>query len=501
MPDNIDQPKKIYYFHDFGMIFSPSPYNPIGESSITEEKLKGVVDEAVDGGANVFISEFYGMVPQYPSEVYPMEEHKEWFEKTFGKTGITPYYLFQRSGGDYMKSMCEEAHQKEADFWVSYRINDSHGMTEPVTRKNAVIYWVSRFYMEHQDEMIGGEKTETYWFPYLLDFQYENVREYKLSLITELIEKYDIDGLMIDFLRAPALYNLNTTTLEDRRSFTLDFLSSVRSIFDKKSAETGQEYTLGVKLPMDMEEYDKLGIDVAAMEKDAGVDAFFLFDYFDARQDYEALDYVRENTENSMVNIEMGQAAMHQSKPTLQIRAVTKEQYYTTAYLAYLHGADGISLFNFPEYRNRKAMGKVYDPPFDIFSELKDINFLSCQSQHYFNAEIAADCWEPGDSHSFNMDMAAPEDGWNGDGIFRLESLDEIAGLDFEVRINGTVLQPTVVEEEPYENPYPKLLGKPAKWLGYSVPKKCLKNGKNEVAVINHSDQEVKFYFIDLAIR
>lgn len=384
-------------------------------------------------------------------------------------------------------------------------------MTSPVTAENASNIWVSRFYMEHLDERVGEPQSNCGWSQYMLDFQYDDVREYKLSLIAELIENYDIDGIMVDFLRGPVLYSLSTTTSEQRRALTLDFLKSIRGMLDEKSARTRREYTLGAKLPMDMDSYDKLGIDVAAMEKEAGVDAFFLFDYYNARQDYDALDYVKENTENSLVNLEIGQVTTWQPQPNRHHRAVTKEQYYTTAYLAYQHGADGISLFNLPVYRSRREMGKVYDPPFEIFSKLKDPDFLASQPQHYFEAEtenklihefdLAAVSWKPGDSHSFNMDMAAPKDGWSTDGILRLESLSVIEGLDFEVQINGTVLQPTVVEGEPYENPYMKLLGTPAKWLSYSVPKTCLRDGKNEVMVTNHSDQEVKFYYIDLAIQ
>lgn len=105
--------KKIYYDHDPCLFFSPSPYNPNGERLITEDRLKAAVDEAADGGADVFVSEFYGMVPWYPSSVYPMEEHIEWFEETFGKSGTTEYSVFQKDGGDYLKTLCEEAHQKK----------------------------------------------------------------------------------------------------------------------------------------------------------------------------------------------------------------------------------------------------------------------------------------------------------------------------------------------------------------------------------------------------
>ncbi len=510
--ENAGEGKKLYYYHDTTSLFMPSPANPKGESVITEDMLKGAVDEAVDSGADVFISEFYGMVPLYPSEVYPMEEHMAWFEETFGKTGASAYSIFQKKGGDYVRSLCAETHAKEADFWISYRINDFHGMWEPVTSKTAKPSLTSRFYMEHLDERIGEPQSNCSWFQNLLDFRYEDVRQYKLSLIRELIENYDIDGIVVDFLRGPALYNLSMTTSDQRKELTMGFLQEIRRMLDEKSADTRKKYSLAVKLPMDMDSYDKLGIDVAAMEQQAGVNVFFVFDYYDGRQDYEALDYVQENTESSPVNLEIGTSTVWRDDGMyLEQRAMTKEEYYTTAYLAYQHGADGIALFNFPFYRDSSVMGQAFDPPFEILSELKDPEFLAGQPQHYFEAatqnklihdfDLQSAVWKPGDSYTFDMEMSAPAGGWTTDGTMRLESLKQIEGLDFEVQMNGTVLEPAAVEGEPYETPYWKLIGTPANWLGYTVPKDCLQEGANQVTVINHSDQEVTFYYIDLAIR
>ena len=507
--------KKIYYVYDPGALALRSDFNPRGDSFLKEERIRAAVDEAVDSGVDAFAAEIYGMVPWYPSDVYPLDEHEKWFEETFGRNGMTVYSAFAKKGGDMLEIMCDETHKKGAEYWLSYRLNDFHGiMAEANLKTQANPIFVSRFYMEHLDQLIGEPQSNCGFARYMPDFQYEDVRNYKLSLIRELIENYDIDGLSVDFLRVPTLFNLNTTTSEQRLSIMLDFLGSIRRMLDDKAARTGKDYYFGVKIPIDMDSYDKLGIDVAAYEKEAGVNTFFIFDFYNTRQEYETLDYVRENVQNSLVNFEMSDCTTWIStKIGRSVRGTTKEQYYTTAYMAYLHGADGLSLFNFAWYRFDKEFGFPYDPPFEVIQGLKDLDFLSVQPQHYFEGgtenklihdfDLSVAVWKPGDSQTFDMEMRMPKDGWTTDGVLRLESFNnQIADLDFEVQINGTKLAHVVLsEKEPYDNSCLSCLGTLENWLGYTVPRDCLIEGVNKVTVINHSDVETRFQYVDLAIR
>lgn len=505
--DRNDPIKRSYYVHDPTAFVLKSRYNPQAENFIKDEHFIAAVDEAVDGGADVFISEIYGMVPWYPSEVYPIEQHLEWFKETFGKSGVSEWSVYVKNGGDFVKISCDEAHKKGAEYWLSYRINDHHsfetGVTlDPDSITNPVFAGarVSKFYIEHLDELIG-EKQFHSWDPYLLDFQYDNVRTYKLSIISELIDNYDIDGIMLDFLRDPALFNQETTTTEQRKTILLDFLKSIRKMLDAKTEITGQNYYFGVKLPLNVTNYDKMGVDVAAFEQEAGVNVFFVFDGSQTVQDYKALDYVLQNTSKALVNIEMSQNVSTAAAGKLSFRGTTKEEHCTTAYVAYQRGATGASLFNFPFYRKAVEFGGVgYEPPFDIMSYLKDEELLAVQPQHYFSRLFRQ--WNPGNDYTYEWECAAPAGGWAENGLLRLESFDtDISDLDFEVAVNGVVLEKMVTESEPYENPYKNLLGTPSKWLSYSVPRECLKEGTNEIVVTNHSEKEVTLHFMDLAIQ
>ncbi|MBE6634490.1 MAG: hypothetical protein E7620_09150 [Ruminococcaceae bacterium] len=504
--------KRLYYVHDPGAMMLTSPYNTTGQNRVSLPRINGSVDEAVSAGADVFITEIYGNVASYPSKVYSPQEHYRWFTETFGKSITTGFPLYAYQGGDYVKSFCDRTHAKGADYWLSYRLNDHHDMTRPVTQQNANPKNICKFYMEHQNMLIGEPQSNCSWFQYMMDFRHEEVREYKLAMICELIENYEIEGFMIDFLRTPALFKLSATTEAQRKEIMLDFMKTVGQALKDKSKVTGKDYTFAVKLPMDKDAYGKLGIDVKAFEQEAGVNAFFVFDYFCARQDYEMLDEIRALCPNSEVVLEIAQATTWTSLPEMPraMRLTTKEQYYTTAHVAYEHGADGVSLFNFPWYRSEAENGAYYEPPFEIFPYLKSSSYLASQPQHYFEGatenklihdfDLKTAEWNYGERHSFFMEMSAPTGGWSEDGVLRLESLSALKDLNVEVYLNGVKLSAVDDRGEPYENPYQNLLGTEEGTLSYAVPKEYLNNGSNEITVVNLSARSFRLFFVDVAI-
>lgn len=505
--------KRLSFVHDPGAIFLFPPNLRPGERKISAAALEQTVEIVVANGADRFISEIYGKVAWYPSEVCSPGEHLKWFESFFGKEARSPWVQFAAEGNDFIRILCDKTHEKGAEYWLSYRLNDHHWNTFQVTAQNADATHVSRFYMEHQDLRIGEEQGNFVWTKYLLDMQYPAVREYKLAMIEELIRNYDIDGFIVDFLRTPALFNQHTTTEKKRREIVLDFLGRIRAMLDRKTERTGKKYPFGVKIPLTMGFYSNLGIDIKAFGE-IGVDTFYLFDYFNVVQDYQALDEVRKQCPQSQAILEMGHVTtwfrnLSPEKPR-SMRLATKEQFQTTAYVAYKHGAAGVSLFNFPWYLSQTENDRSYDPPFELFPILKDPSALSRMPQHYFEAatenkmanssDLEAVVWNPGDRHSFQKEMCPPAGGWKHDGVLRLESLEIVQELDFEVLFNGVRLPKTVVCEEPYETPYRNLLGTPENWLAFSIPKEIFREGSNTVEICNRSDRVVRFYYIDVSV-
>ena len=512
--------KKTMYINDpchFNSLRSPyhptARYNRYVECEVTEEIVRASVDEALDAGADIFANEIYGMVPWYPSRVHPLEEHLDWFYNEYGGKSKEGLLTFTQNGGDFVAIQCDETHKKGKEYFISYRLNDHHGMTGEVTPENAMVRWVTKFYIDHPEYRIGDEQPNVPWAKRHLDFRFPEVVNYKLEILYELIENYDLDGLMIDFLRSPVLFNQNKTTLEERVEIITAFFASLRAAIDKKAEKTGKLCKLGAKIPMDPEGFALLGIDIKRLSE-VGVEFFDIFDYFCARQYYDTVALVKEQSGGKTVFYETSQA------PTWRLvngartmRLSTMEQYYTTAYLAYKRGADGMSVFNFPWYRSdSENSGVYYTPPFEIFSKMKDEKFLAEQPQYYFEAatenmiphgfDLKSAVFENGTEQSFFMDLEQPLGGFGEKGFLRLESTQELTACGFAVSINGIALEECETMEEPFPVVYVSNVSTPAQSKQYAVPSSILKNGKNRVCIRSRvpEGESVQLYLVSLML-
>lgn len=510
--------KALFYFNDPGHIIScVNENNPDRSQIVTKARLDGAVTEATDAGFDVFVNEIYGMVPWYPSEVYSPEEHSKWFYEEFGGKGSYGLLTYAKNGNDFVQDQLEKTHEENKLYFLSYRMNDLHNLHLMDNPQTADYKWTSKFYVEHpeyrikegQNNIVGSSK-------HMLDFQYRAVREYKLAMIYELIENYDIDGILLDFMRAPAYFNLSETNEAQRINIMTDFIKSVRNALDKKTEQTGKEYYFGVVIPTEDGEYGDLGLDIDRLH-DAGVDIFIFWDYYFSVMNYDLAEQVKTQYPDSLVYIMLSHATTYkQGSNPVEVRYTTKEQFYTCAYSAYAHKADGISMFNFPFYRNWQyspSNGLGYAPPFEIVENLKDTDFLKTASQHYFygrtynlmlnefelgNVKLS----DSGNSAEFIFDMTAPDGGWKENGVLKFEGIQEISGMDFTVKINGVTLKSCDYTGEPYDNPYKELIGSAEQMQCFTVPAELLENGKNTVVItLNTAGQVAEFTFVDLAIR
>lgn len=508
--------KTLMYFNDPGHISNQSPYNPSRSTVVTKERLVSAVEEATTAGFDVFVNEVYGMVPWYPSELYSVEEHLDWFYNEYGGSGSNPFLTYTKNGNDFMKVQEEATHEAGKLFFISYRMNDHHGMNLLDNPSSASVIWTSKFQVEHPEYRIKQVQNGFGLTQYMLDFQYEEVREYKLAMIQELINNYDIDGLLLDFLRSPAYFNLSTTTAEQREQIITEFVAKVKAMLDAKSAQTGKAYYFGVVIPLTDTINADCGINVD-MLYDAGVRIFTFWDYYMTVQDYDWLEEVKSDYPDIIAYAEVSQATSYLpgSNPN-QVRYTTKEQYYTSAYTAYAHGADGLAVFNFAFYRNWQYAADPKlgnEPPFEIINDLKNTELLKSAAQHYFightynyiNYDFALNTafLTATKSMTFQMDMIPPEGGWTTDGILKLEATTDISNVTITVKVNGVTVAKTAYTGEPYNNPYEGLIGTAAQIQCFTVPSYLLETGENtfEVTADVSGNTAIQLRFIDLAIQ
>jgi len=508
------------------------PYHRYGEK-FTTAMLEASIDETAGTGVDVhMLQPGLGNVPWWKSRQYPFEEHLRWFEATYGpQSPDDPYTQWMLDGGDMLDVFVRRCRARDLSPIVSMRLNDGHGKEfvngiegPSASIPGLALYAFNRFYQEHPEFRIGSDLND--WRQRVLNWAEPEVREWMFGFIREICEDYDIDGFELDFMRFCAFFRQHETSSEFRRSTMTDFVRAVRELLDR-TARGGRRRWLGVRVPAHAETHDALGIDIEAFAE-VGVEVFNFSVFFCSQQQSDVATLVQRLPERARAFQEVthctlcGEDVVANSKyDHYTYRRTTDNQFYTTAHLAYARGLHGMSTFNFVYYREHggAARGPFCEPPWHVLPHLRDPEWLAEQPQHYClftlwdqpqlgsrplngpGGEFAPRRIEPGEKATFELDMAPPRGGWREGGRLRIRSPHDLGASEWMAALNGVQLEPTHDRSEPYNNPYPALLGTAGQHRAWVVPPKLLLDGINQVVVELVSGTEaLQIDFLDVAV-
>jgi len=173
----------------------------------------------------------------YPSKVMPLydqEGYRKWVEE----------------GVDIMRIFLEATRERGLEAFYSYRVNGSDNDLV-VTRKIPMK-------QRHPEWLLAGP-----WAPdrkIFWDFRNQEIRDYKLSILREVVDNYDFDGIEIDFARGPITLPLGQQW--KYRHHLTDFMSKVRALTLEAAERRGRPILLAARLPASIEGCRIDGIDI-----------------------------------------------------------------------------------------------------------------------------------------------------------------------------------------------------------------------------------------------
>lgn len=157
-------------------------------------------------------------------------------------------------GNDPPKVVVREAKKRGLDVFYSFRINDIHDTFIPDE--------MAEFKVKHPEWLIGEQKYgDVTSFKTSLNFAVPEVRELKIRVIEELFQKYDFDGLEIDFLRS-APYFMPGTESKNAHLLT-EMLQQVREHLTMRGRQRGRPIRLAVRVDESLRSCGLDGFDVA----------------------------------------------------------------------------------------------------------------------------------------------------------------------------------------------------------------------------------------------
>lgn len=172
------------------------------------------------------------------------------------------HYTGMLNGIEFTEERIKLLRERGISPWVSIRMNDVHDMSDMDNPLHAT------FTKQHQSMLVGAN-SPFYDDQRCLNYLNPEVRNWYFATIRENIERYDMDGLELDFMRES--YTLFDAA--DRAALTevyTQLVKDIRKVLDQYEMVRGHEIYLGVRVPaavhvavdygLDVEEWSRLGL-------------------------------------------------------------------------------------------------------------------------------------------------------------------------------------------------------------------------------------------------
>lgn len=274
------RPHRLIYNSDADnmFIYVKPPMRPVD--------LYPYVDEIADAGATtLYLCPNYGMPVTYPSKATQMfgsglteEQQKQVdkvsLEKPSLERGAANLHALVAAGHSPVGLIIDRARAKGLETFITFRPNEVHWIEKPDDFPINLL--LSKSWHDHPEWRIGkagdelsqlhldilGPRTSPVvagWLPGGMNFAVPEVRSQRLAQMRECCERFDIDGLDIDFQRFPMYFpvgeeaaNVNTMTA---------WIAEVRKMMQEVGEKRGRPLLLSVRVMAKPEQNIGLGLD------------------------------------------------------------------------------------------------------------------------------------------------------------------------------------------------------------------------------------------------
>lgn len=384
--------------------------------------------------------------------------------------------------------------------FISYRMNDHHYLNQP----DAFIH--PKFWRNNPQYWIGdGDRHFDYINP--------EVRDYYFSLLSELVDLYDIDGLELDFMRSPIYFH--EKNLADGIGKMTEFVRKIRNMLDSYGSKRGKCLSLCVRVPHTIEAALEIGLDVARWDREGLIDIINVSSFFINSPNLDIESY-RSKTNNATLLGEMhviiDSGEMYNGFRNNVTRKTTSQMYRSLAANYLDRGADGISFFNTDYARHhffnepRRLKLKDGQPPIKAFRGITDRDFLAKCDKHYF---VGSHYSTLPQTNNLDIDLyvadKTPNDTFKH-SILRIKTQRPIQPINITAYINGVQLEEITWLGELFPPLSNEALPRREFVRCYLVPTELIKHGYNKITARNTSgeitgwDMEATYDMIELAL-
>ena len=157
-------------------------------------------------------------------------------------------------GTDALEVVCDQMHARGKKVMAAIRMGDTHHRSlDP----NSPL--CPMFAIEHPEYVIKQPDDRTN--ETALDYSYPQVRSHRLSIMREIAEQYDVDGLELNFVRWAKHFPRDQGRAKAK--IMTDFVGQIHSLLERAAQKRGRKkLTLGVRIPESIDACWLAGVDI-----------------------------------------------------------------------------------------------------------------------------------------------------------------------------------------------------------------------------------------------
>ena len=395
--------------------------------------------------------------------------------------GIDPYAVWIRR--------CRE---KNISPWISMRMNDIHNVNEPQH------YHHSEFWRSNPQFHIDPNHTGSAWEPYALDYAHTEVRQHQMNFVEELLERYDADGIELDWLR----FTKHLKSKEDAH-FIDDFVAEVRKRADDWSKKRGRKIQIAVRVPSHPDAAESIGLNAVHWAKQGWVDMIIVATFwgttnFDIRFD-RWRERLGEDTAKKILLLG-GTECMTGAYPGAKFTMMDVPTLYGFADNMRYRGADGIYLFNWFDRGQHPVADSIYQ---EMLGGGLTADTTRTKERRYLvgflNVGAPNDVQLPKEtdqSATVRILMGAnPAELGTAFLVLAFAKRNGLESAAFSVSLNGTELG---LHEK--ESSLETLGSDPARAVKFHCPLDSLRRGENEIVVRQTSGEKQRLVWVELRV-
>ena len=395
--------------------------------------------------------------------------------------GIDPYAVWIRR--------CRE---KNISPWISMRMNDIHNVNEPLH------YHHSEFWRSNPQFRIDPTHTGASWEPYALDYAHPEVRQHQMNFIEELLERYDADGIELDWLR----FTKHLKSKDDAH-FLDDFVAEVRKRTDEWSQKRGRKIQVAVRVPSHPDAAESVGLNAVHWAKQGWVDMIIASTFWGTTDFDISLGRWRERLGDNVVQrvrLIGGAECMTGAYPGAKFTMMDVPTLYGFVDNMRYREADGVYLFNWFDRGQHPVADSVYQ---EMLAGGLKAETLRQNERRYLvsfrnvgapnGVQLPKETDQPA---TVRILMGTnPDELGSAFLILAFEKREGLESATFSAALNGKDLGSHVEEES-----LAILGGDPGRAIKFHCPLDSLRRGKNELVLQQTVGKKQRLVWVELRV-